>query len=53
MLFTPFVSGDVDLLWSEDGSDVYLKLFDFLNSSQVCAETNHVDDVANAKPFNL
>jgi hypothetical protein len=28
-LSTPFVSSDVDLLWSKDGFDVYLKLSDF------------------------
>ncbi len=29
LLSTPFVSSDVDLLWSKDGFDVYLKLSDF------------------------
>jgi hypothetical protein len=50
MLFTPFVSNDVDLLWCEDEFDVYIKLFDFSNFLQVYVETNHVDDVTNVKP---
>jgi hypothetical protein len=49
---TPFVSSDVDLLWSKDGSDIYFKLFDFLNSFQIYVEANHVDDAINAKPFH-
>jgi len=53
MLFTPFVSSDVDLLWSENGFDVYIKLSDFSNSLPIYAEANHVDDVANAKPSYL
>jgi hypothetical protein len=53
MLFTPFVSGDVDLLWFEDGYDVYLKLFVFSNCLQIYAKAHHVDDVANVKPFYL
>jgi hypothetical protein len=53
MLFIPFVNSDADLLWSEDGSDVYFKLFYFSNFLQVYAETNHVDDVANARPSYL
>jgi hypothetical protein len=52
-LSTSFVSSDVDLLWSKDGSDVYFKLSDFSNSLQVYAKANHVDDVANVKPFYL
>jgi hypothetical protein len=47
MLFTPFISSVVDLLWSEDGSDVYFQLYDFSNSLLVYAEANHVDDAAN------
>ncbi len=50
MSSTPFVSSDVDLLWSKDGSDIYFKLFDFLNSFQIYVEANHVDDAINAKP---
>jgi len=53
MLFTPFVSSDVDLLWSKDGSNVYFKLCDFSNFLQVYAEAIHVDDVANVKPSYL
>jgi hypothetical protein len=52
MLFTPFVSSNVDLLWYDDESEFYTKLFDFSNSLQVYAETNHVDDVTNVKPFD-
>jgi hypothetical protein len=52
MSSTPFVSSDADLLWSKDGSDIYLKLSDFLNYSQVYVEANHVDDATNAKPSN-
>jgi len=53
MLFTPFVSSDVDLLWSKDGFNVYFQLCDFSSSLQVYAEGNHVDDVANVKPSYL
>jgi hypothetical protein len=53
MSSTSFVSNDVDLLWSKDGSNVYLKLFNFSNSLQVYVEANHVDDVANVKPSYL
>jgi hypothetical protein len=53
MSSTPFVCGDVDLLWSKDGSNVYFKLSNFSNSPQVYVEANHVDDVANAKPSYL
>jgi hypothetical protein len=49
---TPFVSSDVDLLWSKDGSDIYFKLSNFSNSFQGNVETNHVEDATNAKPFN-
>jgi hypothetical protein len=52
MSFTPFVNSDADLLWSKDGYDICLKLFDFSNSSQVYAEANHVDDAISAKPSN-
>jgi len=46
-------SSDVDLLWSQHGSHVYLKLCDFSSSLQVYVKANYVDDVANAKPFYL
>jgi len=49
MSSTPFVSSDVDLLWSKDGSNVYFKLSNFSNSFQVYVEANHVDDATNAK----
>jgi len=39
MSSTPFISSDVDLLWSKARSDIY-------------AEANHVDDATNAKPSN-
>jgi hypothetical protein len=53
MLSTPFASNDVDLLWFEDGYDVYLKFPNFSNSLQGYAKANHVDYVANAKPSYL
>ncbi len=46
MSSTPFISSDVDLLWSKDGSDI------FSHSFQIYAEANHVDDATNAKPSN-
>jgi hypothetical protein len=52
MSSTPSVSSDVDLLWCENESEVYFKLFDFKNSLQVYVEANHLDDDANAKPSN-
>jgi hypothetical protein len=52
MSSTPFVSSDVDLLWSKDGSDIYLKFSDFSNYFQVYVEANHVDDATNVKPSN-
>jgi hypothetical protein len=52
MLSTPFASSDADLLWSKDGSNIYLKLSDFKNYFQVYVEANHVDVVKNAKPSN-
>jgi hypothetical protein len=51
MSFTPFANSDVDLLWSKDGSDVYLKLSNLKKFLQVYVEANHVHDVTNAKPF--
>ncbi len=50
MSFTPSISSDVDLLWFEDRSIIYIKLSNFSNSPQVYVETNHVDDATNAKP---
>jgi hypothetical protein len=52
MLSTPSINSDVDLLCSKNKFNVYLKLFDFKNSPQVYVEANHVDDAANAKPFD-
>jgi hypothetical protein len=37
-------SNDIDLLWSQDGSNVYLNLFDFSKKIQIYVEANHVDD---------
>jgi hypothetical protein len=52
MLSTPFITSDVDLLWSKDGFDIDFKLSDFSNYFQIYVEANHVDDATNVKPSN-